>query len=222
MLGMEHSRNTADEASRYPIHTKNEPSIEDDKRLVQRVLAGDEAAFTALYDAYAPMLLRRILRLMGRDDQAEDCLQMVFIEVLERLEHYRGEGALGAWLHRITTTTVLQQFRKQKSRSRLAEGFAFFSMFREEANPLLAERLLFDEERKKMLYTCLEDIEADRRMAILLCDIEGKPVEDAAKELHIPLGTLASRLHRGRQDLQKSLSRRLKQHGLSVEEWFHG
>ena len=91
------------------LPTQGESSLEEDRRLVQRVLAGEEAAFTQLYDTYAPALLRRILRLMGRDDQAEDCLQMVFVEVIERLEHYRGEGPLGAWLYRITTTTVLQQ-----------------------------------------------------------------------------------------------------------------
>lgn len=193
----------------------------DDYQLVQRILQKDEAAFEALYETYAPALLRRLHRMLGDEEQAEECLQQVFVEALHSFKNYRAEGALGAWLNRIATHTVMGLFRRHH-RTR-----AFWEKFRvhESINPpppKLPEGLLLQEELRTLVQEMLKKIGPRKRLAVILCDIEGHSLEEAAKEMDIPMGTVASRLYHGRRELKKLIAQELKKRGLSIRDFTHG
>ncbi len=204
------------------FNTQNQdPSKDDDRALAQRVQAGERDAVQELFRRYAPTLLRRILRLLGGDkSQAEDCLQQVFIKVLQHMESYRGESVLLAWLHRITTHTVIDVFRSRQSRKTLLDKLqnVRWSGWNEDGNQAIPEKLFLREELKGIVYQGLTTLSENKRIAVLLCDLEGCSIEDAADELDIPIGTLASRLYRGRQELTNWLKREFKKSGLAAED----
>jgi len=190
---------------------------------LRRMLAGDHRAFQWMYREYSPLVFRRLLRLLGDFQQAEECLQQVFVEVVDKMHTYRSEGSWQGWLNKITTNTVLQTFRKQKRhRSFLANFSPFWKQkksFRE--SEAIPESFFAQEERKQWVHDALRKLDARKRIVILLCDLEGKKLDDVALELNLPKGTVASRLHNGRNQLRNIISSELKRRGTSVEEWIH-
>lgn len=195
----------------------------DEAEMVRKMQSGDRLAFQQMYRLYSPRLFQRVLRLTNNFEQAEDCLQQVFTEVVDKLHTYRGEGVFLAWLNRITTNTVFQMFRKQRSKQAFLDRFSDF--WRQlgpgdQAEPV-AESLFVKEERKQLLHSVLQQLDYRKRIVILLCDLEGRTLEDVGKELEIPKGTVASRLHNGRRELRDRLLHELQRRGLSAEEWIH-
>ena len=146
---------------------------------------------------------------------------MVFTEAYESIHRYRGEGPLFVWLNRITTYTMLDEFRrKQRWNDALKRFWLERGWDVGQVNPLPDD--VFDtEETQQMVHQILGGIDSQKRIVILLCDLEGLGIEEAANELDIPVGTVASRLYRGRQLLKKRLRTEMNRRGLSVEEWFH-
>lgn len=211
------------EAGLAPAQATQAIQEADEEALVRRLKAGQRGAVKELYRTYAPTLLRRILRLLGGDmARAEDCLQQVFLKAMQGIESYRGDNNLLAWLHRITTHTVMDMFRANRRRSRLLEKMTLFrwGVDAEDGNHAIPERAFLHEERKEWVLRGLDTLRTERKMAILLCDWEGYSIEDAAAELDVPIGTLASRLYRGRQELRAWLKKECKRNGFSAREWF--
>ena len=190
-----------------------------DRLLVAKILNGDEKAFTELYREYSPGILRRLYRMTGDSEYAEDCLQQVFTEALRSFENYRGEGSLQGWLNRIATHLTLDHFRRKQRLRSFLEDFAPAKQHSEQEP--LPEELFLKEELRQLIRSLLEKLGARKRMAILLCDLEGMGVEEAAEQMDIPVGTVASRLHHGRRDLRKLVIAELRKRGLSVEDWLH-
>src|SRR5690242_8200436 len=85
-----------------------EPVLQkDERRLIALVLAGDRAAGRELYDAHAPRVYRLVFRLAGDEDLARDFTQETFIRAFGRLHEFRGDAALGTWLHSIAVSVAL-------------------------------------------------------------------------------------------------------------------
>lgn len=206
------------------MQSKQQLQLAVDRALVERIKKKDQQAASELYDTYAPALLRRILRMLGGDmTQAEDCLQQVFVKVLFSIDAYRGEGTLHAWLNRTVTHIVMDVFRKQKKWRQVVDSWSYFwpKGWGHEANVSLPDRLFLQEETKELLHEGLTQLNQKNRMALVLYYIEGYSIEEIAEELHIPVGTAASRLYHGRRKVHTWLKRAIKERGLSTEEWLH-
>ncbi|MCB9638937.1 MAG: sigma-70 family RNA polymerase sigma factor [Myxococcales bacterium] len=196
---------------------------EQDLQLATRILAGERSAFAQLYEACAPALLRRLTRMTGSIDHAEDCLQQVFTEALRALPNYRGQGKLEAWLERIATHTAMGWYRK-KYRWRSFVEQVVEQVTPEKSEPeqaALPEQLFLHEEMKTVVWQLLDRLSPRKRMALLLCDLEGHTIEDAAEQLGIPVGTAASRLFHARQEFRKIALAELRRQGLDVGDLFH-
>ncbi|MCB9640991.1 MAG: RNA polymerase sigma factor [Myxococcales bacterium] len=206
-----------------PLETQQGSNEEEqEKALVQKAQAGDKAAFQHLLRLYTPRLFRRLLRMTRDLDQAEDCLQQGLLRAIEQLGTYRKEGCFYAWLASIVTNEVLQLFRKHgRERAFLADFSVFFHRSKEASNQPLPEQLFLQEERREIVHHALERLDAQKRIVILLCDLEGERLEDVALQLGIPKGTVASRLHHARRELHGYITFELKRCGISAEEWFH-
>ncbi len=200
-------------------HGTASAQLEDDKLLVEKIVGGDERAFRDMYRAYAPSILRRLVQWLGDMQQAEDCLQQVFLEALRSMEHYRGEGKLISWLHRIATHVVMDLFRQKKRWKALIERVTpAQEVIAMEKSPAVPETLFFREELKEMVHEVLGKLSAQKRMAILLCDMEGLALEEAASQMGVPLGTVGSRLYHARREFQKKALAECKRRGLAVED----
>ena len=199
------------------------PGLAEELELAARVRRGEREAVQAIYRQYAPALLRRILRLLGGDmSRAEDCLQQVFEKVLRSIGSFRGEGTLHAWLNRVTTHVVVDTFRSRQSRSELLKRFLpVVDLAGGDGNRAIPGRIFDRKEIGELVQGCLRALDRKKRMVLLLVDMEGLTVQEAAQELEIPMGTVASRLHRGRRELRSRLTRELKRSGLTAREWFN-
>lgn len=196
-----------------------EQRLKDDKNLVERIVRGDERAFREMYRAYAPGLLRRLMQWLGNAQQAEDCLQQVFLEALRSFQRYRGEGKLSSWLHRIATNVVMDLFRKNKRIKSLMERVAPPADANPaESSPPIPETLFLREEVRELVHDVLNKLSAQKRMAILLCDMEGLPLEQAASQMGIPPGTVGSRLYHGRREFQKKAELECRRRGLALHD----
>lgn len=202
-----------------PHRTKERAPLTEDKALVVRIQRGDERAFRELYRTYSPMLLRRLVRWVGDTQQAEDCLQQVFLEALRSIENFRGEGKLGSWLNRIATHVVMDMFRQKQRMKALMERV----LPQQEAGmldqpPALPEQLFLREETRLWVRELLEKLSPQKRMAVLLCDLEGMSLEDASQQMGVPTGTVGSRLYHARRELQKRVESELQKRGLGWED----
>lgn len=212
-----------------PLKQARDPSShapiehEQDLQLATRILAGERSAFAQLYDACAPALLRRLTRMTGSVDHAEDCLQQVFTEALRALPNYRGQGRLEAWLERIATHTAMGWYRKKyRWRSLVEQVVEQVTPERIEPEQApLPEQLFMHEEMKTVVWQLLDRLSPRKRMALTLCDLEGHTIEEAAAQLDIPVGTAASRLFHARQEFRKIALAELRRQGLDVGDLFH-
>ena len=154
---------------------------------------------------HSARVYRLAYRLTGNAHEAEDLTQDVFVRVFRSLSSY-SPGTFEGWLHRITTNLFLDQARrKQKIRfDGLADDFSDRTSGREPA----ADRALHDALLAPDVEAALAALPAEFRAAVVLCDIEGLSYEEVATTLGIKLGTVRSRIHRGRSLLRQALQHR--------------
>ncbi|MGH3436150.1 MAG: RNA polymerase sigma factor SigE [Sciscionella sp.] len=153
---------------------------------------------------HADRVYRLAYRLSGNQHDAEDLTQETFIRVFRSLASYK-PGTFEGWLHRITTNLFLDMVRR---RSRL----------RMEGLPEDTDRLAGDDPSPEQVYSrthldpdlqaALDDLAPEFRAAVVLCDVEGLSYEEIGRTLGVKLGTVRSRIHRGRQALRAGLEQR--------------
>jgi len=154
---------------------------------------------------HSARVYRLAYRLTGNPYDAEDLTQDVFVRVFRSLSSYT-PGTFEGWLHRITTNLFLDQVRR-KQRIR-------FDALGEDAGDRLAGRepnpaqVYDDQHFDPDIQQALDELTPDFRAAVVLCDIEGLSYEEIAATLGIKLGTVRSRIHRGRSQLRASLDHR--------------
>lgn len=154
---------------------------------------------------HSPRVYRLAYRLSGNKHDAEDLTQEVFIRVFRSLANYT-PGTFEGWLHRITTNLFLDMVRR-RARIRF-EGLA------ENADERLAGREPSPDQRyddrhfDADIQSALDALPAEFRAPVVLCDIEGLSYEEIAATLDVKLGTVRSRIHRGRAQLRRALEHR--------------
>jgi len=158
---------------------------------------------------HSARVYRLAYRLTGNPHDAEDLTQDVFVRVFRSLSTYT-PGTFEGWLHRITTNLFLDQVRrKQRIRfDALADDAADRLAGREPSPSQVYDDTHFDGDVQR----ALDDLTPDFRAAVVLCDIEGLSYEEIAATLGIKLGTVRSRIHRGRAQLRAALEHRAPRH----------
>jgi RNA polymerase sigma-70 factor (ECF subfamily) len=140
-------------------------------------------------------------RLTGNHDDAQDLVQEVLLRVRKGLDTYR-PGSLEGWLSRITTNTFLDEVRRRRRRP--VEPLPEFADRVVPASPgadvALAAVALPDD-----VQSALRALPPDYRAAVVLCDVVGLPYQEIADSLAVPVGTVRSRIHRGRAMLREAL-----------------
>ncbi len=154
---------------------------------------------------HSARVYRLAYRLTGNRHDAEDLTQEVFIRVFRSLSTYR-PGTFEGWLHRITTNLFLDQARR---RQRIR-----FDALPDDVGDKLPGLLpapdsgLSDDMFDPDIETALASLSPEFRAAVVLCDVEGLSYEEIAAVLDVKIGTVRSRIHRGRSMLRKALTHR--------------
>lgn len=178
---------------------------DNDGQLIRRIHAGESEAFELLVVKYQEKVFRLIRRLVGNRDQVEDLAQEVFIRAYRSLGSFKGESSFYTWLYKIALNTCRNYYRSQGRRPEgsMVEGESVLESIQAEGNS--PEREAFRSEFWDAVKDSLHSLPSEQREAIVLCDLEGLSYEEMAEVIGIPVGTVRSRVFRGRRSLQKLL-----------------
>ncbi|GBD85576.1 ECF RNA polymerase sigma factor SigE [bacterium BMS3Abin02] len=173
--------------------------MSSDQVLLDRFLAGDRRAFDELMLRHEDRVFGLGLRMLGNREDALEATQETFLTVFRKAHQFSGRSAFGTWLYRVAMNTCYDRLRKAKRRHTVAMP--------ESSDPpdLASQDALVSVELRPDIVEALTSLQPEFRSAILLVDLEDLPLEEAAQILHVPVGTVKSRVHRGRKLLAQTL-----------------
>tara|TARA_R100001132_G_C3275577_1_gene98997 strand:+ start:16761 stop:17384 length:624 start_codon:yes stop_codon:yes gene_type:complete len=180
----------------------------NDQYLIQECLAGRTEAFDQLVLKYQDRLFRTLVRILGSSDDARDAAQEGFTQAFFKLKTFRGSAAFYSWLFRISFNAAITQKRKTKRTSTTIDpqdnpaGTWLVDTRPEHHPPEVAELA----ERKKLVHQALNELQEEYRTPLILRELEGMSYGEIAEITEIPLGTVRSRIFRGRNELKQKLS----------------
>ena len=182
----------------------SEPATGDAAEFVSRLRAGDRRAFEELVRIQQHRVYGLALRMLGNPAEAQDVAQEAFLRAHRGLAEFRGEARLSTWLYAIVSHLCL---------SRLASSERRLTRDGEETLSRIADarpgpdQALEQGELEEALHRAIGELPEERRIVVVLRDVEGLAYEEIAEVLDLPLGTVRSRLHRARLDLKEKLER---------------
>jgi RNA polymerase sigma-70 factor, ECF subfamily len=170
-----------------------------DAALLRAHVAGDPNAFTALVTRHQDRLWTIAIRIMRNPEDAADALQDAYIAAFRKAGSYRGDAQVTTWLHRVVVNACLDRLRTMRSRETepLPEDLDRWSRM---GTTLIKDPVEIKEQRR-VVAAALGALNPDQRAALVLVDMEGYSVEEAAQILGCAPGTVKSRCARGRARL---------------------
>ena len=175
---------------------------ERDDDLVRRFRAGEPDAFTELVRRHQQRVYSLCLRMLGEADAAADVAQDTFLTVLRKLEGFRGEAAFTTWLHRVAVNACYDELRRKRRRP-ILHVLSDDAPEHEPGPPVAdhADEVIGTSDAAAALASIPEEF----RAAVVLADVQDLPYEQIAEVLAVPVGTVKSRVHRGRVALAAAL-----------------
>jgi RNA polymerase sigma-70 factor (ECF subfamily) len=174
-----------------PSHS--EPS---DGELIGRFRDGDQSAFEALVVRHQRRVYNLAYRMMGRTEEAKDATQEAFISCYRNVHRFRGEAAFSTWLYRITVNACHDLLRK-----RVPEPVDPLQRLEPLPAPDHAEQAAAALDVQRALLA----VPPEFRAVLVMHDVQDLPYDEIARALEVPVGTVKSRLHRGRIALGRAL-----------------
>jgi len=171
---------------------------------VDRLRRGDPRAFEELVIAYQHRVFGVALRMLGSRAEAEEAAQEVFLRAHRAIADFRGDAKLSTWLYAIASRLCMNRLTSGERRL-LREGEE--TLARIPSGHASPADELERSERDAALHRAIAELSDERRMVVVLRDLEGLSYEEIASALDLELGTVRSRLHRARMDLKEKLER---------------
>jgi RNA polymerase sigma-70 factor (ECF subfamily) len=178
---------------------------------IERLKSGEARAFDEFVIRYSGNIYSLLIRLTEDQEEARDLMQDTFLSAFKAIRNFRGDADLKTWLYRIAVNESRNRFRWWKRRNRsLTISLEAENVFgkNEEAvdSGESPEDAALRRERERALRQALSELSANFREVIVLRDIEGLSYEEVASALETNVGTIKSRIARGREELRKKLS----------------
>lgn len=182
----------------------------DDNILIKAHLKGESTAFEVLFKKYSSMVSRLVYSIVKDESLVQDILQDVFILVHRNLAKFRRDSALKTWIYRIAVNEALRQFNRRKRWTFMedeqleasANASTMVTFIPAGASP---ERIVIEAEQRGIIEEALESLKPNHRVILTLYYLEDMAVQDIARILDIPEGSVKSRLFYARDSLKKIL-----------------
>jgi RNA polymerase sigma-70 factor (ECF subfamily) len=176
----------------------------DPAALLERLRAGEPRAFEELVRAYQHRVFGIAVRMLGSRAEAEEVAQEVFVRVHRSVAGFRGDAALSTWLHAITSRVCLDRLAAAE-RKVVRQGDEALLTLRDDHPdpPATLER----KEMERALHRAIAELPDERRLVLVLRDLEGLAYDEIAAALGLEVGTVKSRLHRARLELKDRLEK---------------
>lgn len=189
---------------------------EADQILVERVQAGDKAAFDLLVKKYQHRIVSLVGRYVKDSGEAMDVAQDAFVKAFRAMGNFRGDSAFYTWMYRIAINTAKNHLVALSRRPPLddieaseAEQFVTGTRLRDRDTP---ERELLKDELEETVWDTVSQLPEDLKTAIMLREVEGMSYEEIATTMDCPIGTVRSRIFRAREAIDEKI-RPLLGHG---------
>lgn len=181
-----------------PQHDLDDGGKSAERALVRLCVDGDANAWRALYDRHFPKVERLVSAIGVSGTEADDLCQEIFLLIHRYLPRFRGEAQLATWIHRLATREAVRFAKRRRLRRQLAELFARERGTRARAGggPEAADQRAF-------LVELLDRLPPERRLALVLHEIEGVDAAEIARISRCAEATIWTRLHRARRDLER-------------------
>jgi RNA polymerase sigma-70 factor (ECF subfamily) len=177
-----------------------------DAELLAAHVSGDPQAFNTLIGRHRDRLWSVALRTTSDPEEASDALQDALISAFRRAEQFRGDAAVTTWLHRIVVNACLDRLRRKAVRATTPLPDGDYDTITAPQIRLADPRDHLGEREVQLAVTeALAELPEDQRIAVVLVDIEGWSIDEAAAYLACPAGTVKSRCFRGRAKLAERL-----------------
>ena len=180
--------------------------IMDERELIQKAGSGDAYAFEQLMTAHEGKMYAVALRMCGNREDAQDCLQEAMLRVYRAMAGFKGQSSFSTWVYRITMNSCLDELRRRKARTSVSLDAMLESGFSPSDDGDTPEQSSLRAEQRRALERAIAELPEDMRAAIVLRDIQGCSYDEIAEALDANVGTIKSRISRGRERLRGVLS----------------
>lgn len=179
----------------------------EDTALVESVRKGDMQAFASLIAKYQDRVFNMVYRMSRSREDAEELTQEAFLTALKKMSQFRGHSGFYTWIFRIAANLVIS-YSRRSGRIRFqslssSEEFTETLAGKSNGDP---QAIVVAAERQARVMEALEELDEEMRLVVILRDIEDMDYNMISEVLEVPMGTVKSRLHRGRCELKDKLS----------------
>jgi len=183
-----------------------------DVELARRCERGEDDAWVTFVERYQRRIWHVAYQFTGRADEADELTQEIFLHLLKALASFDSSGSLPAWIQRVARNYAIDHYRRRRrERSLVQSGEVFEDAMRHVRDTTESSDPHRPLERKALaswLRETLDRLPVELGQAVILRDLQGMSYEEMAKALKVPLGTVKSRINRGRVELARRLRRR--------------
>ncbi len=191
------------------LNQENESKKTEDAEscLLEDIRRGDQRAFARLVSMHEKSVYRICFRFFDDENEASDAAQEVFLKVFKSIARFEGRSSLKTWIYRIAANTciTIAEKKKREKEGLLQTMIHWWNSLKQDS----PEDEILDREVRQLNQQIVSEkvakLPESYRMPVILKDIEGLPLEKISEVLEIPVGTVKSRINRGRRLLQESL-----------------
>lgn len=181
--------------------------MQGDELLLRRACKGDVQAFEELMQSHESRIYAIALRMMGNREDAQDCAQEAMVRIYRAMGSFKGQSALATWIYRITMNTCLDELRRRKARKLTSLDSLVDNGWSPTDTGDTPEEHGLRVEKQNALNQAIQSLPDDMRAAIILRDVKGYSYDEIASILDANVGTIKSRISRGREKLREILSK---------------
>lgn len=200
-----------------PLSGKGQLSGEDERLLIQRVKAGDQKAFEAIFNHYVSRVYRQAFKLVGNEADAEDVVQEVFLLVYRKAKSFLGKSEFSTWLYRLTANASLTKLRQRKKEKEVSLD-EYMPKFREDGHHLVRpvvdwtqdiDKFVAIKEFNKIIHQAMDQLSPIDKAVVVMSDLEEMSNPEISNNLGITVQAVKARLHRARLFLRGRLTSHL-------------
>lgn len=185
---------------------KGQLSGEDERLLIQRVKAGDQKAFEAIFSRYVNRVYRQAFKLVGNEADAEDVVQEVFLLVYRKAQSFLGKSEFSTWLYRLTANAALTKLRQRKREKEVSLD-EYLPKFRKDGHHLVRpvvdwtqdiDKVVAIKEYSQIIKEAMEQLSPMDKAVVMMSDMEEMSNPEISETLGISVQAVKARLHRAR------------------------
>ena len=177
----------------------------DESRLIRMAAGGDPAAFNELLGMHERRMYAVALRMCGNAEDAQDCLQEAMLRIFRAIGGFKAESSFSTWVYRITMNTCLDELRRRKNRPNTSLDGLLDTGWSPSDDEDTPEKHAMRSQTREGIRRMIAELPEDMRAAIVLRDIQGYSYEEIAQILDTNVGTIKSRISRGREKLREKI-----------------